>query len=267
MTITDEELDAASEETLENVVEETEETVETKEAEKEEPEKSEKEEPDENKKPEKDEKSKLAELEEENHRLRSAMGRLQSMQSKIDSLEAKIASSKVADPDMDEEHDKLIATRDDVLAVLKEAKETESRTEKQYVDTARATLIDVGLQYNDLDDETYVEIHKDAEAKWKRETGDPKLDARINFTEALSRYYKKQRDSVMEKKNPLNKNLETKEEALGGPTETSVKLKHDKVPELDDYAKEFVEKMGMKPETVAGALKGDMPMYLRGGKF
>jgi hypothetical protein len=36
------------------------------------------------------------------------------------------------------------------------------------------------------------------------------------------------------------------------------------VPEMDDYAKEFVAKTGMKPESVAEALTGDAPTYLLG---
>jgi hypothetical protein len=43
-----------------------------------------------------------------------------------------------------------------------------------------------------------------------------------------------------------------------------VKAKKVAVPEMDDYAKEFVASTGMKPESVAEALTGDAPTYLLG---
>jgi len=262
--VTDEALDAAAEELEEKPEETPEETLESQAEpeDKTEPEETPKEE-----KPKEDGTKKLSDLEAENQRLRSALGRLSSMQSKIDSLEAQLKAKISNEDEPEEENGKIIASEDDVLRVMRKAKENEQKEQNQYVEAARGALLDVGLQYEDLDDATYVQIHKDAEAHWKRVTGNPRQDAEYNFLSALNRHYKTKISESGKPKNPLDKNKEVKEEALGGPTETNVKPKSAKVPELDEYAKDFVKRRGIKPETIQKALTGDMPMYLRGGKF
>ena len=237
--VTDDQLDAAAEE----VSDEVEPEVEVDEVE-----------------PEVDEKEK------EDHRLQSALGRIGSMQAKIDKLENMISNMDTEKPE-EVDDDEIVTSKQDVLRIFQEKEQMEKNKRAQYTETAVNTLIDLGLQNSDLTDDTYVTIHKDAEANWKSKTGDPKLDAEINFTEALNRHYQKMITKNAEPTNPLNKNKDADGQELGGAAETSVKTKNESVPKLDDSAKDFIERVGMKPESINKALKGDMPMYLRGGKF
>jgi len=204
--------------------------------------------------------SEVERLKLENQRLKSEIGRMPALQSKVDQLEAMIKQRMLNEDS--EETEGLVATRDDVINILKEEQRKESEMKNQYADTARNVMLDMA---NDIDDDdTFVAIYRDAEAHWDHRSNNPQLDARVNFNAAMARHYKA---LATARHNPLSKNKDQDAEALGGPAETSVKPKKIATPDLDEYAKDFVKRTGMKTESVAKALKGDMPVYLRGGKF
>lgn len=253
--VTNEELDAAAEmaETEEETSQvETEETTETQETAAE----TETEET-----PAAEEQPESSLLDDE--RVRSVLGRLPAMQSKIDSLEHMIKQGLTSKPD-EEETDGFVTSENDVIAIMKRERQKEANAAKEYKDTAVNALIDVGLEHPELDDETYLKIHKDAEANWKRVTGNAKQDAEINFTKAMNRYYQGQLAESQKPKNPLDKNAEVDAEELGGPTDTTISEKPKKTPKLDSYAQDFVNRTNMKAESVQKALEGDMPAYLGG---
>lgn len=254
--VTDEQLDALADEQLnkkdgdeEDVSHETEEVSE---------EAKEIKEPEKKEDPPKD--SEIERLKLENQRLKSEIGRIPSLQSKVDQLEMMIRQ-RMENEDT-EETEGLVATKDDVINILREEKRKESEIKNQYAETARNVMLDMAEDIDD--DDTFVAIYRDAEAHWDHRSNNPQLDARVNFNAAMARHYKA---LATAKHNPLSKNKDQETEALGGPTETNVKPKEAKAPDLDEYAKDFVKRTGMKSESVVKALKGDMPVYLRGGKF
>lgn len=201
----------------------------------------------------------------EDQRLRSALGRVGSLQSEVDSLKNIVGQLQSRlETDSEEEGSGIVASEEDVVAIVEKRERQKDAANKAYSDTAVNALIDIGMEYPEIDDNTYVIIHKDAEKNWKRVTGDPKQDAEINFTKAMNRHYKSMLDESAKPKNPLDKNKDVEAEGLGGGAETQVTEKTVKAPKLDQAAEDFVKRTGMKVESVQEALTGDMPAYLGG---
>jgi len=196
---------------------------------------------------------------------RSMLGRkVKAIGDQLDTFSSQLAPllARLENPVEGEEEDDIVTTKADVIKVLRAENEQVTAKKAVYAKNVESALIDMGLAEG-LDEATHIAVFKDAQANWNGRTGDAAIDAELNFKDALIRHNRKEMKKASQPVNPLDKNKD-KEEALGGGAETKVKPKKVAVPEMDDYAKEFVAKTGMTPESVAEALTGDAPTYLLG---
>jgi hypothetical protein len=196
---------------------------------------------------------------------RSMLGRkVKAIGDQLDTFSNQLAPilARFDNPEVEGEEDDIITTKADVIKVLRTENEQATAKKAVYAKTVESALIDIGLAEG-LDEDTHIAVFKDAQANWNGKTGNAAIDAELNFKDALIRHNRKEMKKASLPVNPLEKNKD-KEEDLGGPAETAVKPKKVAVPEMDDYAKDFVTKTGMKPESVAEALTGDAPTYLLG---
>ena len=166
--------------------------------------------------------------------------------------------------DRDEQgEDSIVATREDVINVIREQERVKEEKRQQYNKAAEKAIIDLGMT---LDDDEFVEVYKIAQKNWKAKTGNAAIDAELNYNAALSSYLsgKIKKPGPSKPANPLEKNTGKESKNLGGSSESKVKVKEKVMPELDDYAKDFVARTGMSEESVIKALDGPAPTYLSG---
>ncbi len=108
--------------------------------------------------------------------------------------------------------------------------------------------------------EIIAELYKDNSPFNVRHSDNPVADARINYAEAKA--------YILEQKATGNgKNVFKGKQtnlATGVTATTRQKIQADELPPLDETAKEFVRMTGMSEESVRSALKGDLPIHLRG---
>jgi hypothetical protein len=115
-----------------------------------------------------------------------------------------------------------------------------------------------GKVSDDLHAEIMQELRSETSPYNARHTGNPAIDARINYAEAKA--------ALLTKKVAAPKTVFKGKADLATGITTSTRMDNtkDEMPELDAKALEFVKYTGMKPETVKATLKGDMPFHLRG---
>ena len=93
-----------------------------------------------------------------------------------------------------------------------------------------------------------------------RYSDDPYKDAELNFFKA--------RTAVLENRPPAKPKPTLRESApTGGASATTSSSRSAATVKLDPLAAEFVKKTGMKPEDVAKALEGEMPLNLVQGNI
>lgn len=128
-----------------------------------------------------------------------------------------------------------------------ERKKSDRQTnyEKNYITKVRQ-LGSGDPDYKEVFDEMYANFNK-------VHSGDPDLDARLNWADA--------RVSVLNKKISPNK-PNVRGERNTASTDLGVNATNDSIAtsevQLDEFAKEFVSRTGMKKETVDKAFKGEM---------
>jgi len=210
-------------------------------------------------------------------RLESALGRITGMQSKVNGIEGRFTS-------LDE---KLAVILDTVTPQVKQTEYDEdwvppvSKAEfDAQVDQRVVQQIDQSKKQDDkYSDDYVVTLNKLAQGDEKdihdaiikelmdnfnvRRSGDGALDADVNYNKASRAYFKKQL-GLKDKTNPLKGPGEGQPPLGGGLEGEEMVVKETPIPKLDEYAKDFVEKVGMKEESVKEALSGEAPAYLKG---
>lgn len=217
--------------------------------------------------------------EPEDNTVRSELGRKvkeqgETLQAFMDSITGAIDEIKtmVTKPVVEEEEDDdepVFLTkaqfrqqiRDSVATLTKEQQEGNRKYERGYM-TKVAELT------SGMSDEEKAEVSKELfenkDINVKR-SGNPKIDAEINFLKAQTNVLRRQ--AIVSKKpvNPLDKNKDNPDLPLGGPSGTrNQETKSEKIVKLDPEAAKFAKASGMTDEEVQEALSGPMPTYLGG---
>lgn len=171
------------------------------------------------------------------------------------------------DPEPSEEMPEVITTAEDVLKVVnayqkrtnQKEHDNQLRYESDYIKTTKS----LASTNPDLHDEIVDEIMAPDSPFNRKITGDAVADARINYSEAKA--------ALLAKKTAMPK--QTRPNVRGDKvanTSLSVETKTtDKVSapiELDEFAKDFVSKIGMKDDSIRDALKGETPVHLASRK-
>lgn len=158
-----------------------------------------------------------------------------------------------------------VATGKDVADVVKrmypklkkEDLEKEQSDKEKYESGYVNNFRKLGLKDGDLYEEIFNEMFTNFN---NTHTGDPTVDSRINYAEAKA--------SIMAKKvaTPNKQKSTTKGERTQDSMDLSVTTREtthvSEMPPLDDFAKEFMAKTGMKDESAKAALAGDSPIHL-----
>ena len=152
-----------------------------------------------------------------------------------------------------------ISTPDDVEKYLTVRERKQKEEQVQYQGVYAKTFRSVGKEDPDIYEEVFNEMFEHFNVV---RTGSPEIDAELNYAKAKA--------SVLSKKSATP--AKARANVKGGKTEVSTNLsvesRADDTPvadiQLDDFAKEFVTKTGMKQESIRGALKEDTPIHLRG---
>jgi len=209
-------------------------------------------------------------------RLESALGRITGMQSKVNGLEGRFTSlddklavildtvtPQVKEPDHDEdwvppvsktEFDAQVDQR--VVQQIDQSKKTDDKYNDDY-------MVTLGKLAQGEEKETHEAIIKEMMDNFNvRRSGDGALDADVNYSKASRAYFKKQL-GLKDKVNPLKGPGEGQPPLGGGLEGEEMVGKETPMPKLDEYAKDFVEKTGMKEDSVKAALKGEAPSGLQ----
>lgn len=209
-------------------------------------------------------------------RLESALGRITGMQSKVNGLEGRFTSldeklgvildtvtPKVKEAEYDEDWMPPTTKADFDAAVDQRADQRinqSKKTDDKYNDDYMVTLSK--LAQGD-DKEVHDAIIKELMDNFNvKRSGDGALDADVNYSKASRAYFKKQL-GLKDKINPLKGPGEDTPPLGGGLEGEEMVNKETPMPKLDEYAKHFVEKTGMKEDSVKEALKGEAALGLR----
>lgn len=144
-----------------------------------------------------------------------------------------------------------------------ETKQKQETRKREAYQSSYRTQLDV------LGQETPPEIHKaiinEMMENFNIKRSDSGMqDATTNYLNAKVKYLEK---IVTAPKNPLSKNEGKDNKNLGGPAGSPSQQPKTPPPvKLDEYAAEFVRRIGMKDEQVNKALTGEMPTSLLGKK-
>ena len=202
----------------------------------------------------------VEEDEEPDQRERTRLGRrLKRMEEQFTQLMDKmdnLASSTKAAPYHPEETTttgddlpEYVATGQDVVKVLSLYERKKARDQEQY----EKGYVDNFRKMGNRDPDNFEEIFTEMQTNFNvKHTGDPSVDSRINYAEAKA--------AVMSKKVAPTRTQKqvTKGERTQASTDLSVSTREtartQEMPQLDDFAKEFISKTGMKEDSVKGAL-------------
>jgi len=156
----------------------------------------------------------------------------------------------------------IITTPEDIIRTNNFVNSVNQHMQQRYAqgylgETSR--LQTAGKVTDTLHDEIMAELKSTTSPFNTQHTGNPTIDARINYAEAKAAILAKQ---VATPKTVFKgKGAET---ATGVTASTRTDSKVDDMPTLDEKANEFIRLTGMKPESVKAALKEPMPFHLRG---
>lgn len=150
-----------------------------------------------------------------------------------------------------------VSTPDDVERILTSREKRQKDERDRYQVSYSKTFRDVGREDPELYEEVFNEMYSNFNIV---RTGDASIDAELNYAKAKA--------SVLSKKTSQPK---AKPNIKGSNQTASTNLSVDSRAEensasdvqLDDFAKEFVSKTGMKTDSINNALKGDVPAHIR----
>jgi len=163
---------------------------------------------------------------------------------------------KVTKQTLTELQDDDIVTVRDLKRLLSEEQNRTMTAQKEYEGGYVRHLKTLG---GDEDPDLNEEIVKEMMTNFNiRHSNDPQADAERNYYRAARVVLKK---ATPDKKNPLKGEKPKGATGVGG--DTALKDRDLPIPELDEYAKEFVQKVGMKEDSIKKALKGETPLSLR----
>ncbi len=213
--------------------------------------------------------------EEEEHRERSRLGRrLKSMEDKqaererLDEerwarIEAKLSQPTVTrETIVEDDLPEIISTPEDVRKVNRYDKEKEMREYEKYALGYIKTAKVLGVEHPELHDEVMGLITGDGSPFNQRQTGNPGVDAELNYSKAKA--------AVLSKKiaAPSKSKPNVRSEPITSPTNLSVDSKSEPSlkaeVQLDDDAKEFIKRIGKDQSWATDALKGETPIHLSG---
>jgi hypothetical protein len=178
---------------------------------------------------------------------------LEQMNEAIQEMRSQRQAPQTAQEDLPE----YISTPGDVekYLTLRERKQKEERD--RYQSVYAKTFREVGKEDPEMYEEIFNEMFEHFNVV---KTGQAEVDAELNYARAKASVFAKKTSQPKPKAN-----VKGKEPA--GSTNLSVDSRAETTSgpeiELDDYAKEFMAKTGMKPESVKDALKGEIPIHLR----
>ena len=153
----------------------------------------------------------------------------------------------------------VVTTPQDVLKVLRADRKKEQDAQIKYEQFYAKKF----RSFSKDDPDNYDEVFKEMFDNFNEvRTGNPLIDAELNYAKAKAAVFAKKtanpkvpKPNVKGEKSTVSTNLSVESRETSTPK---------KIPELDEYAKEFMQKVGMSEESVAEALKGETPIHLRG---
>lgn len=165
-----------------------------------------------------------------------------------------------AEPE-DEIDDDMPVTKADIEKIIEQRETQKQQQAALYSDNYRNTTIRLGL---DLEEAEHAEILKSIDSLQNpSRTGDPVIDAEVNFLKAQTAVYQKRLKAKSVPQNPLNKNKDVDPEApLGGGAETKTSTRPRRMPKLDAQSQELIKHYGWDAERVTKALSGETPLNL-----
>ncbi len=202
----------------------------------------------------------------DDHAERSRLGRrlkrqeeqLSNLESKMDAFFTRMEGlqRQPATQDINEEE-----LTDEDLRKYNLARKKEKQAEERYSQNYTSNFRKIGIKddadtMDDVWDEMYAHFNNVV-------TGDPSVDAEINYAKAKASLLTKKMATVKPKANVKSERSAT---STNLNVQTHQEVKEDKDVELDADAKEFVAKTGMKIESVREALKGEAPIHLQSRK-
>jgi len=148
-----------------------------------------------------------------------------------------------------------VATGQDVVKVLGVYEKKRAKEQEQYEQGYIQNFRKMGGRDGDYYEEIFNEMQTNFNIK---HTGDPLIDSRINYAEAKA--------SIMAKKIAPPKKKDATRGERPESSDLSVSTRETSrasdMPVLDDFAKEFIAKTGMKEDSIKGALSGEAPIHL-----
>jgi len=174
-------------------------------------------------------------------------------------LEVQTRSQSSRDKEPEEELPEVVSTSSDVFKVL----DTWERKKAERVQTEKENYEKGYLkrfrQLQTEDPDSSEEVFKEMFEHFNvARTGNSEVDAELNYAKAKA--------SLLSRQGPRKAKPNVRSETPGVSTDMSVESKSSssrtKNIDLDPFAKEFVEKIGMKPEEIEAALSGETPLHL-----
>ena len=112
--------------------------------------------------------------------------------------------------------------------------QAKEQKKKEYTQQALSSLKSQGV---DLSQKAYNAVCDEAVNNWTKHTGDPAIDARLNFLDARVRIRERQ---LKTRTNPLSKNTDQDAEGLGGESGSRIDQRVQVPPKLSEAAQGFV---------------------------
>ncbi len=187
-------------------------------------------------------------------RLKRQEEQLGNLESKMDAFFTRFESLQSNQAIQTQEADDI--TEEDVRKyrlLSKKERDAQEKYSQEYTSSFRK----IGIK-DDADevDQVWDEMYKNFNDV---RTGDPKLDAEMNYAKAKASVISKKFATVKPKANVRG---ERSSVSTNLNVTTHQQESEEKDVELDEYAKEFVAKTGMKKESYTAALKGETPVHL-----
>lgn len=201
--------------------------------------------------------------EPEDNAERSKLGRkVAALESTIQELTSFIRQmqQKPTEPEDEFDEDEPL-TKKKFEELLELHNQRQHERQSAYTQQYQRILIRAGLE---MDEHEHADIINAIERLPSRaRTGNPELDAKIDFREAENALLREKVKGASKPKNPLNKNKDTEPEApLGGGAETGNDSRPRQMPKLDKAAMDFVKSRGMDADRVNKVLSGEAALNL-----
>jgi len=178
----------------------------------------------------------------------------------LQSLMTQNQKQEEADP-LDSVDDDAPLTKAEVEKYLQLREQRAQEQQATYANSYQRGVIRAGLE---MSEEEHNDVLKTIDTLPNRSrTGNPELDAKLDFAAAENRVLRQKVAKSKQPKNPLEKNKDKEPDApLGGGAETRNASKPRQMPKLDKAAAALVAYHGMSPDRVNKVLSGDTPLNL-----